>query len=229
MAQRSLFKASWQTFKRDILLMMRRKTDLLNPLLFGFLVALLFPLGLGPAPATLSLLAPGLLWVIALLSCLWATDGLFNEDFQDGSLSLMLLGSQPLYFLLMARVFAHWLGSGFAVAILSPLLALMLYLPSEVLGVLIISLLLGTATLVFVGAIGAALTVNLQNGGMLLSLIVLPLYVPVIIFGSAAVQAAAHSQSALSYLAILAAMFMLALVLAPLAIAAALKINVDAA
>lgn len=224
----SLFSACWQTFLRDLTLLARRKMDVLNPLLFGFLVALLFPLGLGPAPATLALLAPGLLWVIALLSCLWATDGLFNEDFQDGSLVLMLLGSQPVYFLLMTRLIAHWLGSGFAVALLSPLLGLMLYLPVDAVWVLLVSLLLGTATLVFIGAIGAALTVNVQSGGMLLSLIVLPLYVPVIIFGSAAVQAAAQQQTAAAYLAILAAMLLLALVLAPLAIAAALKINVDA-
>lgn len=225
----SLSNACWQTFRRDIALMMRRKSDLLNPLLFGFLVALLFPLGLGPAPKTLSLLAPGLLWVIALLSCLWATDGLFDEDFQDGSLALMLLSSQPVYFLIMVRLFAHWLGSGFMVALLSPLLGLMLYLPSDAILVLVLSLILGSASLIFLGAIGAALTVNMQNGGMLLSLIVLPLYVPVIIFGSAAVQAAAQQQSAAAYLAILAAMLLLALVLAPLAIAAALKINVDAA
>lgn len=225
----SLSSACWQTFRRDMLLLARRKTELLNPLLFGFLVALLFPLGLGPAPATLALLAPGLLWVIALLSCLWATDGLFDEDFQDGSLALMLLGSQPLYFLMMARLLAHWLASGFAVSLLAPLLGLMLYLPAGAMPVLLVSLLLGSATLVIVGAIGAALTVSLQHGGMLLSLIVLPLYVPVIIFGSAAVQAAALQQSAMAYLAILAAMLLLALVLAPLAIVAALKINVDAA
>lgn len=224
-----LLQSCWQMFRRDFLLLMRKKVDVLNPLLFGFLVALLFPLGLGPAPQTLSLLAPGLIWVIALLSCLWATDGLFNEDFQDGSLVLMLLSPQPLYFLLMARLLAHWLGSGFVIALTSPLLALMLYLPWEAVGVLLASLLLGTASLIVVGAVGAALTVNVQNGGVLLSLIVLPLYVPVIIFGSAAVQASTQGQAALPYLLILAAMMLLALVLAPLAIAAALKINVDAA
>ena len=203
--------------------------DALNPVFFAFLVALLFPLGLGPAPSSLSLLAPGLLWVIALLSCLWATDGLFDEDFKDGSLVLMLLSPAPLYFVLMARLLAHWLGSGLIIALLSPVLALMLYLPVHAMPVLVASLLLGTMSLIFIGAIGAALTVNVQNSGVLLSLIILPFYLPVIIFGSAAVDAALQYQNSLPYLAILAAQWILALVLAPLAVGAALKINVDAA
>lgn len=225
----SLSSAFWHMLRRDLSLLARRKMDVLNPLLFGFLVALLFPLGLGPAPTSLSLLAPGLLWVIALLSCLWATDGLFDEDFDDGSLVLMLLSPQPAYFLIMARLLAHWLASGFVIALVSPLLALMLYLPSEAMWVLFLSLVLGSVSLVCIGAVGAALTVNVRNGGVLLSLIVLPLYVPVIIFGSAAVQAAAQWQDSSAYLAILAAISLLAVVLVPLAITAALKINVDAA
>lgn len=224
-----MLNTCWQVFKRDLTLLLRKKTEVLNPLLFGFLVALLFPLGLGPAPGTLNLLAPGLLWVIALLSCLWATDGLFNEDFQDGSLVLLLLSPQPHYFLLMARLLAHWVGSGLIVSLSAPLLALMLFLPIEAYSSLVFSLLFGTVALVFIGAIGAALTVNMQNSGVLLSLIVLPLYVPVIIFGAAAVQAGALLQNAAPYIMILAAMMFFALVLAPLAIQAALKINVDAA
>lgn len=224
-----LFRACLQVFKREMTLLMRRKTEVLNPLLFGFLVALLFPLGLGPAPATLTLLAPGLLWVIALLSCLWATDGLFDEDFQDGSLVLLLLSPQPVYFLLISRLLAHWVGSGLIIALTSPLLAMMLFLPLGAVLSLVLSLLLGTLCLVFIGAVGAALTVNMQNSGVLLSLIVLPLYVPVIIFGAAAVQAGADGHSSVAYLMILAAMMLLALVLTPLAIHAAIKINVDAA
>lgn len=224
----TIYAACWQMFRRDILLLSRRHLDFLNPLFFGFLVALMFPLGLGPAPDALAMLAPGLIWVIALLSCLWATDSLFYEDFHDGSLALMVLGSQPLYFLLLARLLAHWLASGFTITLAAPLLALMLYLPLEAWPVLIASLLAGTGTLILIGAIGAALTVNLHNSGMLLSLIVLPLYVPVIIFGSAAVQAAVQGLPALPYLAILMAMLLLAMVLAPLAIAAALRINLDA-
>lgn len=219
----------WHVFKRELTLLLRKKSEVLNPLLFGFLVALLFPLGLGPAPATLNLLAPGLLWVIALLSCLWATDGLFNEDFQDGSLVLLLLSPQPHYFLLISRVLAHWVGSGLMVSLSAPLLALMLFLPADAYPSLVLSLLFGTVTLVFIGSVGAALTVNMQNSGVLLSLIVLPLYVPVIIFGAAAVQAGAQLQAAAPYLMILAAMMLLAVVLSPLAIQAALKINVDAA
>lgn len=224
-----LLHTCWQVFKRELTLLLRKKTEVLNPLLFGFLVALLFPLGLGPAPSTLNLLAPGLLWVIALLSCLWATDGLFNEDFQDGSLVLLLLSPQPHYFLIIARLLAHWVGSGLMVALSAPLLAIMLFLPIEAYPSLLLSLLFGTVALIFIGAVGAALTVNMQNSGVLLSLIVLPLYVPVIIFGAAAVQTGAQMQPSAPYVMILAAMMLFAVVLAPLAIQAALKINVDAA
>lgn len=214
---------------RDLLLVLRRRLDVLNPLMFGFLVALMFPLGLGPAPDKLALLAPGLLWVIVLLTCLWTTDGLFREDFEDGSLALMVLSSQPLYFLLMARLFAHWLASGFLIALLAPLPGLMLYLPAEGYLALWLSLTMGSVSLIFIGAIGAALTVSLHNSGLLLGLIVMPLYVPVIIFGSAAVQMAVQQQAYAAHLMIMAAMMLLAVVLAPLAIAAALKINLDAA
>lgn len=214
--------------KRDLLLLARHKMDVLNPLLFGFLVALLFPLGLGPEANTLSLLAPGLLWVIALLACLWAVDGLFDEDYHDGSLALMLLADQPLYFLVLARLIVQWLASGFAIAMVSPVLALMLYLPVDALGAMFFSVLIGSLALVCIGAIGAALTVSIQNGGVLLSLIVLPLYVPILIFGAASVQSAVEGTFNLAYLAIIAAIMLFALVLSPLAIGAALRINVDA-
>jgi heme exporter protein B len=225
----SLSSAFWQTFRRDCVLVMRKRMDVLNPLVFGFLVALTFPLGLGPAPQTLSALAPGLIWVIALLSCLLATDGLFQEDFEDGSLTLMLLSPQSSYFLVMARLWAHWLKSGFAVSLIAPLLGLMLYLPASANGVLLAALLLGTISLVFLGGIGAALTVGLKNSGVLLTLIILPLYVPVLIFGSAAVQAAAEGMAAMPYVALLGAFACLSVTLAPLATQAALKINLDAA
>ncbi len=227
--QTSLSTACWQTFKRDCLLLARKRMDLFNPLVFGFLVALMFPLGLGPSPKTLAMLAPGLIWVIALLSCLLATDGLFQEDFDDGSLVLLILSPQPAYFVVMSRIWAHWLKSGLTVSIVAPLIGLMLYLPASAYPALVASLLLGTVSLVFIGGIGAALTVGLKNSGILLTLIILPLYVPILIFGSAAVQAAAQGMPVGSYLALLGAFMCLAVSLAPLAAQAALKINLDAA
>lgn len=229
MAAATLSTACWQTFKRDCLLLARRRMDLFNPLLFGFLVALMFPLGLGPSPQTLAMLSPGLVWIIALLSCLLATDGMFQQDFEDGSLIFLMLSPQPVYFLVMSRLWAHWLKSGLAVSLVAPLLGLMLHLPVVAYPALVASLLLGTVSLVFIGAIGAALTVGIKSSGILLTLIILPLYVPILIFGSATVQAAAQGMPVAGYLALLAAMMCLAVSLAPLAIQAALKINLDAA
>ena len=228
MAHLSIRKACWETFKRDCIALARHPMDFFNPLIFGLLVTLMFPLGLGPSPQTLGGLAPGLLWVIALLSCLLATDKLFREDFEDGSLTFFVLSPQPLYFLVMARLWAHWLSSGLAITLMSPLLGMMLYLPGEATGALVISLLLGTVSLIFIGGIGAALTVGLKNSGILLTLIILPLYVPVLIFGAAAVQAGAQNMPVNAYLALLGAFSLLAVTLAPLAVAAALRINMDA-
>ena len=202
--------------------------DVFNPLLFGFLVTLMFPLGLGPEPATLAKLAPGLVWIIALLSCLLATDQLFREDFDDGSLALWLLSPQPMYFLIMTRIFVHWLSSGFIIALVSPVLAIMLNIPLQAIPALFFSILIGSVSLVFIGAIGAALTVGLKNSSILLTLIILPLYVPVLIFGAAGVQAAAMDMDVSSYLAILAAFMFLSVSMAPLAIYGGLKINLDA-
>ncbi len=225
----TLSTAWWQTFKRDCRLIARRRMDLFNPLVFGFLVALMFPLGLGPSPKTLAMLSPGLIWIIALLSCLLATDGLFQEDFEDGSLTFLVLSPHPAYFLVMARLWAHWLKSGLAVSLVAPVLGIMLQLPVEANITLVASLLLGTVSLVFIGGIGAALTVGLKSSGILLTLIILPLYVPILIFGSAAVQASAQGMQVLGYLALLGAFMCLAVSLAPLAAQAALKINLDAA
>jgi heme exporter protein B len=222
-------QAIWHTFRRDCLLVLRKRMDVFNPLIFGFVVSLTFPLGLGPAPDMLSSIAPGLVWVIALLSCLLATDGLFQEDFDDGSLCLMLLAPQPAYFLVMARLWAHWLKSGMILSVTAPLLGLMLYLPNSAMLPLLASLLLGTISLVFIGGIGAALTVGMKNSGVLLTLIILPLYVPVLIFGAAAVQAGAQNMPVASYLALLGAFMCLAVTLSPLAAQAALKLNLDAA
>ncbi len=192
------------------------------------MVVALFPLGLGPAPGQLAAFAPGILWIIALLSNLLTSDAVFRSDFEDGSLEQLLLAPQPLFLSVLAYIGAHWLITGVLLALVSPVFALMLNLPASAMGVLFTSLLIGTAVLSLVGCIGAALTVGLKRGGMLISLLILPFYMPVLIFGSAAVQAAMAGAAAGPYLAILGAMLSLAIALAPLAIAAGLRISVDA-
>ena len=214
--------------KRQLVLAVRRPIEIGNPLLFFAMVVALFPLGLGPAPDKLADFAPGILWIIALLSNLLTSDSVFRSDFDDGSLEQLLLSPQPLYLSVLSYLGAHWLVTGFLLALVSPLFAVMLNLPGEGVAALLFSLLLGTAVLSLVGGIGAALTVGLKRGGMLISLLILPLYMPVLIFGSAAVKAAVSGAPAGPYLAILGAMLSLAIALAPIATAAGLRISVDA-
>lgn len=207
---------------------MRRPIEVGIPLLFFAMVVALFPLGLGPAPEKLAGFAPGVLWIIALLSNLLTSDTVFRGDFDDGSLEQLLLAPQPLFLSVLAYIGAHWLTTGLLLAVVSPLFALMLNLPLSALGTLVGSLLLGSAVLSLLGAIGAALTVGLRRGGMLISLLILPLYIPVLIFGAAAVQAAVNGVPVLPYLAILGAMLSLSIALAPFAVAAGLRISIDA-
>lgn len=192
------------------------------------MVVALFPLGLGPSPDKLAGFAPGILWIIALLSNLLTSDTVFRSDFEDGSLEQLLLAPQPLYLSALAYVGAHWLITGLFLTLISPLFAVMLNLPGQAIVALMLSLLLGTAILSLVGGIGAALTVGLKRGGMLISLLILPFFMPVLIFGSAAVQAAVSGVPVAPYLAILAAMLCLAIALSPIAIAAGLRISIDA-
>ncbi len=217
----------WGALKRELLLSYRRKSDLVNPLIFFLMVATLFPLGVSPDPTFLADVAPGVVWVAALLATLLSMDSLFRSDFEDGTLEQILLSPQPLYLVVLAKVLAHWMLTGLPLTILAPLLGVMLFLPGDGMWGLVLSLLLGTPTLSLVGAIGAALTVGLRKGGVLISLLVLPLYIPVLIFGSAAVQGAVTGLPLGGYLAILGAMLSLGLVLAPLAIGAALRISVS--
>jgi heme exporter protein B len=218
----------WRLFKRQLILSVRRPIELANPLLFFAMVVALFPLGLGPQLDVLSNYAGGSLWIIALLASLLTSEALFRGDFEDGSLEQLLLSTQPLYFSVLAYIGAHWLMSGVALAVISPLFALMLNLEAQAVPVLMASLLLGTGVLSLIGSVGAALTVGLKRGGMLVSLLVLPLYVPVLIFGAAAVEAAANGASAAPHLAILGAMLSLGIALAPLAVSAGLRISIDA-
>ena len=214
--------------RRQLLLAFRRPVDTLNPLFFFLITVTLFPLGIGPDPSQLAKFAPGILWIVALLASLMAADGMFRNDYEDGSLEQLLLAPQPLYLSSLAYVFAHWLLTGLPLTLLSPLFAVMLQLPGEAVPALLLSMLLGTAILSLIGSIGAALTVSLKRGGMLISLIIVPLYIPVLIFGAGAVRYAATGFDAQPQLLLLAGMLSLAVALAPFAISAGLRISVDA-
>lgn len=214
--------------RRQVLLALRRPIEIANPLIFYAMVVALFPLGLGPEKELLAGFASGALWIIALLSSLLTADTLFRSDFDDGSLEQLLLAPQPLYLSALTMALAHWLVTGLPLALVSPLFALMLNLPTPGIGVLMLSLLLGSAVLSLVGCVGAALTVGLKRGGMLVALLVLPLYLPVLIFGTAAVQAAIDGIPSAPYVALLGAMLSLGIALAPFAVGAALRISIDA-
>ncbi|MBB3141994.1 heme exporter protein B [Halomonas organivorans] len=215
------------TLRRDLVLRMRGRSEVLNPLVFFALVITLFPLGISPDPTLLATIAPGLLWVAALLAALLSLDGVFRGDFEDGSLEQLLLSPQPLAALALSKVAVHWLLTGLPLALMAPLLGIMLSLPAGSYGVLALSLALGSASLSLIGAIGAALTVGLSRGGVLLSLLVLPLYIPVLIFGAGAVQAAIQGGGVAAHLAILGALLAAALIFAPFAIAASLRISIN--
>lgn len=213
-------------FVREARLLFRRPAELANPLVFFAVVIALFPLAVGPESQQLRNLSPGLLWVAALLAVLLSLDGLFRSDFEDGSLEQWVVSPHPLSLLVLAKVSAHWLFSGLSLVLLSPLLALMLGLPGECVPVLLLSLLLGTPVLSLLGAVGAALTVGLKRGGLLLALLILPLYIPVLILGTGALQATLQGLPAAGQLLWMASLTALAVTLAPFAIAAGLKISV---
>ncbi|MDQ2077848.1 heme exporter protein CcmB [Marinimicrobium sp. ABcell2] len=225
---RPVFAAFLATLRRDLLLAVRLPGDMANPLVFYLIAITLIPLSLGPEREVLAPLAPGVLWVMALLATLLSLDGLFRSDFDDGSLEQLLISPQLLYFSVLAKVLAHWLVTGLPVTLLAPVLGMMLALPSEGYWALCLSLLLGTACMSLVGAMGAALTVSLRRGGLLLSLIVMPLYIPILIFGADVVQNAVLGDPIRFQLAVLGAFVTLAVALAPLAVAGALRISVDA-
>src|SRR5215212_11812493 len=206
---------------RDLLLAMRRKSDIATALLFFVIVASLFPLGIGAEPNQLRAIAPGVIWVAALLSSMLSLARLFAADHADGTLEQMLLGAAPLGVVAAAKAFAHWLVSGLPLVLIAPLIALQYDLAASLYGVLALSLLLGTPVLSLIGGIGAALTLGLRGGGVLLALLVLPLYVPVLVMGAGGVEMAAAGMGAQGHLLLLVAMLVGAVVLAPWAIAAA--------
>ncbi len=212
---------------RDLLLALRRKGDVATALLFFVIVASLFPLGIGAEPNLLRSIAPGVIWVAALLSSMLSLARLFSADYADGTLEQILLGGAPLGLVVAAKALAHWLVSGLPLVVIAPVIALQYDLATSLYGVLGLSLLLGTPVLSLIGAIGAALTLGLRGGGVLLSLLVLPLYVPVLIMGAGSVEMSSAGLGGQGQLMLLAAMLIGAAVFAPWAIAAALRISAE--
>jgi heme exporter protein B len=212
---------------RDLRVVLRRPGDAATALAFFVIVASLFPLGIGAEPNLLRAVAPGVIWVAALLSTMLSLGRLFAADHADGTLEQMLLAAAPLGVLSAAKVLAHWLVSGLPVVLIAPLLALQYDLAAELWGTLALSLLLGTPVLAFIGAIGAALTLGLRGAGVLLALLVLPLYVPVLILGAGSVEMAAAGLAPDAQLLILGALLVVSAAFSPWAIAAALRISTE--
>ena len=215
----------WGIFTRDLVLPLRRRSEAVQPLIFFVVVAALFPLGVSPDPDLLRQMGGGVIWVGALLASFMSLELLFRSDYDDGGLDQMLLSSSPLMVLVVAKLSAHWLLSGLPLLAISPVLGTLYDLPSQSLWILFITLALGTPVLTLVGGIGTALTVGLKRGGALLALLVLPLYIPVLIFGAQAVSTAGTGLPVTGQLYVLGAFLALALSLAPPAIAAALRVG----
>ncbi|EED35363.1 heme exporter protein CcmB [Luminiphilus syltensis NOR5-1B] len=217
----------WTQCLRQIKSRVASPGEIANPLLFFLMVVALFPIGLGPDPDRLATLAPGILWVVALLSNLIVSGRLFAGDYEDGSLEQLALAPYPLALSALTEVLAHWLLSGVTLALVSPVFALLLNLPNGAIPTLVGSLVLGSLCLSLIGGIGAALTVGIRRGGLLLSLLIIPLYVPVLVFGTSAVVEAAAGGAPQIWLALLGAVAAGGLVVAPLAIGAGLRISLD--
>ena len=213
--------------RRDLLLAYRRRSDVLTTLFFFVIVVSLFPLSVGPEMKTLRLIAPGVVWVAALLASMLSLNRLFAADYQDGTLEQMLLAPQPLALIVLGKIIAHWLVSGLPLALMAPILGMQFDLPPEALGILFLALLLGTPILSLIGAIGAALTLGLRGGGVLLSLLVLPLYIPALIFGAGAVEAYIAGLSPEGHLSLLGALLILTGLTAPWVTAVALRIAME--
>ncbi|MEK6662652.1 MAG: heme exporter protein CcmB [Pseudomonadota bacterium] len=213
--------------RRDLLLAYRRRSDVLTTLFFFVIVVSLFPLGVGPEMKTLRLIAPGVVWVAALLASMLSLNRLFAADYQDGTLEQMLLAPQPLALIVLGKIVAHWLVSGLPLALMAPVLGMQFDLPPEALAILFFALLLGTPILSLIGAIGAALTLGLRGGGVLLSLLVLPLYIPALIFGAGAVESYIAGVSPEGHLSLLGALLILTGLTAPWVTAVALRIAME--
>lgn len=213
--------------QRDLLLALRRRSDVLTTFFFFIIVVSLFPLGVGPEPDTLRDIAPGVVWVAALLASMLALARLFAGDYADGTLEQLVLAPQPLVLMVLAKMLAHWLVTGLPLVLIAPLLGLQFDLALDAICIMAAGLLIGTPVLSMVGAIGAALTLGVRGAGGLLALLVLPLYIPVLIFGAGAVGASAAGLAAGGHLSLLGAFLLLALVFAPWATAAAIRLAVE--
>ncbi|MDD2699724.1 MAG: heme exporter protein CcmB [Sideroxydans sp.] len=223
----SVFGLLGLVIRRDLLLAMRRRADVLTTLIFFVMVVSLFPLGVGPEPDMLRKMAGGVLWVAALLSSMLSLPRMFSADHIDGTLEQMMLAPQSLTVMVLGKIVAHWMLSGLPLVLIAPVLALQFDMPVEAIGVLMLALLLGTPVLSMIGAVGAALTLGLRGGGVLVSLLVLPLTIPVLIFGAGAVEAVSSGMDAVSNLSLLGAFLLFALVFSPFVAAQALRISME--
>jgi heme exporter protein B len=227
MSQAALPSVFAAVLRRDLVLALRRRSDVLTTFFFFIIVVSLFPLGVGPEPNTLRAIAPGVVWVAALLASMLALARLFAGDYADGTLEQLALAPQPLALLVLAKTLAHWLVTGLPLVLIAPVLGLQFDLPPDALLVMTAALLLGTPVLSLVGAIGAALTLGVRGAGGLLAVLVLPLYIPVLIFGAGAVSASASGMGVGGHLSLLAAFLLMAGALSPWATAAAVRIALE--
>ncbi|MBT2971516.1 MAG: heme exporter protein CcmB [gamma proteobacterium symbiont of Ctena orbiculata] len=227
MSTLSLTSAFSLLLKRDLVLAYRRRAELVNPMLFFVLVTAMFPLGIGNDTKLIEAVGPGVIWVAALLAALLSLDSMFRSDYDDGSLEQFMLSAHPVSILVLAKILAHWLVTGLPLFIVAPLLAVLLNIPASAIPTLMLTLILGTPVLSLIGSVGVALTVGLRRGGVILSLLVLPLFVPVLIFATDAVKTAIVGIPTTAQLSILSAMLVGSLVLAPMATAASLRISLS--
>ncbi|MBT3059329.1 MAG: heme exporter protein CcmB [gamma proteobacterium symbiont of Ctena orbiculata] len=227
MSTLSLTSAFSLLLKRDLVLAYRRRAELVNPMLFFVLVTAMFPLGIGNDAKLIEAVGPGVIWVAALLAALLSLDSMFRSDYDDGSLEQFMLSAHPVSILVLAKILAHWLVTGLPLFIVAPLLAVLLNIPASAIPTLMLTLILGTPVLSLIGSVGVALTVGLRRGGVILSLLVLPLFVPVLIFATDAVKTAIVGIPTTAQLSILSAMLVGSLVLAPMATAASLRISLS--
>ncbi len=223
----STFSLMLRVFMRDIILAWRRRSDVISVFFFFIIASSLFPLGLGADPQLLHTIAPSILWVCALLSCMLSLPRMFSDDYVDGTLEQLIISNQPTLLIALTKTLAHWVLSGLPLVLIAPLIGLQFNLTNNELQVLAVSLLLGTPVLSLVGSIGAALTLGLRGGSVLIGLLVLPLYIPVLVFGAGAVNAISLGMSANGALSLLGAMLALALVFAPITASYALKVAVE--
>lgn len=217
----------WALFKRDVLVAWRRKSNLYQPLVFQLLIVTMFPLGLGAGAQTLAKIAPAVVWILALLSTLITLENIFKDDYQDGSLDVYVLSGMSLPLATLSKAAAHWLTTGVPVIIFAPVIGVLLHLPSQSYAVLMLSLALATPIFSLLGTVGSALIMNIKNGGMLLSVLIMPLLAPVLIFGAGAVLETTLGNSAVGHLMLLLGCTVMSVTLAPLAAAAAVKINLE--